>query len=229
MAEFETSAVPRRFTDRSADTRAAILAAARSRFASDGYDKTTIRAVAADAGIDPSMVMRYYGSKANLFQASAAIALPIVGQLPGAVAPGDNATSGDSAESARPDQAQHPQAAISAEELAEWYAQMFIGHWEKGDKEVERMVLRTAMTHPEAVAQVQRLFDEQVAPPVLAVLGEDPDARLRAALVHSQALGIVLCRYLYGLDPIASADPQVLEDAVRDVIALHLTRPLSRG
>lgn len=218
MAEFETSSVPRRFTDRSADTRAAILAAARSRFASDGYDKTTIRAVAADAGIDPSMVMRYYGSKANLFQASAAIALPIVGQLPGGTA----APAG-------PDPAQHPEAPISAAELAGRYAQMFVGHWEKGDNEVERMLLRTAMTHPEAVAQVQRLFDEQVAPPVLAVLGEDPDARLRAALMHSQVLGIVLCRYLYGLDPIASADPQLLEDAVRDVIALHLTRPLSRG
>ncbi|MGW0501734.1 TetR/AcrR family transcriptional regulator [Micromonospora sp. NPDC003241] len=57
---------------RNADaTRAAILRAARERFAADGYDRATIRAIAADARIDPSMVMRYYGSKEGLFAAAA--------------------------------------------------------------------------------------------------------------------------------------------------------------
>ncbi|MGR6316412.1 TetR/AcrR family transcriptional regulator [Micromonospora soli] len=56
---------------RSDATRAAILRAARERFAADGYDRTTIRAIAADARIDPSMVMRYYGSKEGLFAAAA--------------------------------------------------------------------------------------------------------------------------------------------------------------
>jgi AcrR family transcriptional regulator len=58
---------------RSAATRAAILAAARDRFAADGYDRATIRAIARDAGIDPSMVMRYYGNKAGLFAAASEI------------------------------------------------------------------------------------------------------------------------------------------------------------
>lgn len=48
-----------------------ILTAARERFAADGYERATIRAIAADAGIDPSMVMRYYGSKEGLFAAAA--------------------------------------------------------------------------------------------------------------------------------------------------------------
>ena len=56
---------------RSDITRRTILAAARERFASDGYERTTIRAIAADAGIDPAMVMRYYGSKERLFAAAA--------------------------------------------------------------------------------------------------------------------------------------------------------------
>jgi AcrR family transcriptional regulator len=59
------------FTSRSEQTRAAILAAARHRFAADGFERTTIRGIAADAGIDPSMVMRYYGSKDGLFAAAA--------------------------------------------------------------------------------------------------------------------------------------------------------------
>ncbi|MFD8382447.1 TetR family transcriptional regulator [Streptomyces sp. NPDC059679] len=58
---------------RSDATRATILAAARERFAADGYEKATIRAIARDAKIDPSMVMRYYGSKADLFAAAVAI------------------------------------------------------------------------------------------------------------------------------------------------------------
>lgn len=58
---------------RSDATRAAILAAARARFAADGYQKATIRAIACDANIDPSMVMRYYGNKAGLFAAAVAI------------------------------------------------------------------------------------------------------------------------------------------------------------
>ncbi|WP_213011946.1 TetR/AcrR family transcriptional regulator [Paractinoplanes toevensis] len=65
---------------RSDATRAAILAAARERFASDGYERATIRAIAADARIDPSMVMRYYGNKEKLFAAAAEFDL----QLPDA-------------------------------------------------------------------------------------------------------------------------------------------------
>jgi AcrR family transcriptional regulator len=52
-------------------TRAAILVAARERFAESGYEAATIRAIAADANIDPSMVMRYFGNKDQLFAAAA--------------------------------------------------------------------------------------------------------------------------------------------------------------
>jgi AcrR family transcriptional regulator len=58
-------------TRRSDATRAAILAAARGRFAADGYERATIRAIAADASIDPAMVMRYFGNKEKLFAAAA--------------------------------------------------------------------------------------------------------------------------------------------------------------
>lgn len=58
-----------------AQTRADILGAARARFGSDGYDRTTIRAVAADVGIDPALVIRYFGSKQDLFAAAAEFTL----------------------------------------------------------------------------------------------------------------------------------------------------------
>jgi DNA-binding transcriptional regulator YbjK len=55
---------------RSEGTRRAILGAARAMFAARGYELTTIRAVAARAGVDASMVMRYFQSKAGLFAAA---------------------------------------------------------------------------------------------------------------------------------------------------------------
>jgi AcrR family transcriptional regulator len=53
------------------ETKAVILAAARERFGASGFQAATIRAIAADAGVDPAMVMRYYGSKDKLFAAAA--------------------------------------------------------------------------------------------------------------------------------------------------------------
>ncbi|MFE0100333.1 TetR family transcriptional regulator [Streptomyces sp. NPDC059009] len=65
----ETSSGPA-VARRSDATRGAILTAARERFAADGYERATIRAIARDARIDPSMVMRYFGNKEGLFAAA---------------------------------------------------------------------------------------------------------------------------------------------------------------
>jgi AcrR family transcriptional regulator len=61
----------------SEQTKAVILAAARERFAKSGFERATIRAIAADADIDPSMVMRYFGNKNQLFAAAADFDLQI--------------------------------------------------------------------------------------------------------------------------------------------------------
>lgn len=67
-----------------AETRERILAVARKHFARQGYDRTTIRAIASDAQIDPSMVMRYFGNKEELFKVAASIdlALPDLSTTP---------------------------------------------------------------------------------------------------------------------------------------------------
>jgi AcrR family transcriptional regulator len=61
----------------SEQTKAVILAAAREQFAKAGFERATIRAIAADANIDPSMVMRYFGNKDQLFAAAADFDLQI--------------------------------------------------------------------------------------------------------------------------------------------------------
>ncbi len=69
---------------RASETKAVILAAARERFAADGYERATIRAIAADAQIDPALVMRHFGTKEALFAAAAEfdLELPDLSQVP---------------------------------------------------------------------------------------------------------------------------------------------------
>jgi AcrR family transcriptional regulator len=50
-------------------TRATILSAARAQFSARGFERTTIRSIASEAGVDPALVMHYFGSKADLFAA----------------------------------------------------------------------------------------------------------------------------------------------------------------
>jgi AcrR family transcriptional regulator len=54
-----------------AQTRADILSAARRRFGAEGYERTTLRAIAADVGVDAALVIRYFGSKQDLFAKAA--------------------------------------------------------------------------------------------------------------------------------------------------------------
>src|SRR3954453_5089146 len=61
----------------SADTKAVILAAARQRFAESGFERATIRAIAADANIDPSTATPHFGNKAQLFAAPADLDLQL--------------------------------------------------------------------------------------------------------------------------------------------------------
>ena len=62
---------------RASDTKASILAAARTRFAAEGYRSASIRAVARDVGVDAALVVRYFGSKPGLFAAATDIDLRI--------------------------------------------------------------------------------------------------------------------------------------------------------
>jgi AcrR family transcriptional regulator len=184
------------FTERSAQTRAAILAAAQQRFATDGYERATIRAIAADAGIDPSMVIRYFGTKEDLYTAASTIdlAVPDVGD---------------------------------AEDVGAAYVRSILERWEGGENVAEAVLLRTAPTHPDAAARVQAIFDEQVVPALRSALPDDPALEKRAALLLAQTLGVVYCRYLLGVEPLASMDVQELQTALAHVVQMQITEPLS--
>src|SRR6476620_799257 len=150
---------------RSDRTKAAIRQATRERLAAQGYDRTTIRAVAADAGIDPSMVMRYFGNKAQLFDA----ALDIDLRLPDLTG-------------------------IPVAELPRLIVRHFLDRWESDPGDDALLVLmRSAVTNEHAAAQMRAIFAGQVAPALAAALGPDIAER-RAGMVSAQLLGLGLTR-----------------------------------
>jgi AcrR family transcriptional regulator len=184
---------------RSEGTRRTILDAARRAFASRGYEQTTIRAVAADAGIDASMVMRYFGSKAGLFAAAATIDLD------------------------PPDLASSP-----ARRRGEVLVRHFVSRWERDPSEdMLVFLLRTAVTNESVAEQLQATFDRIVVGPLTA-LGYD-DAGRRSALIGSQLMGLGLCRYILRLEPIASLSGDEVIAGVAPTIQRYLTQPIARG
>ncbi|MFE0579402.1 MULTISPECIES: TetR family transcriptional regulator [unclassified Streptomyces] len=180
----------RRSSDR---TRGVILRAARERFAAQGYERTTIRAVASDAGIDPSMVMRYFGSKEQLFGAALAVdlRLPDLGAVP-------------------------------AGELPAVLVRHFVQRWE-GDPADDALLvlLRSAVTNEQAADRMREIFAAQVAPALAAALGPERAARV-AGLVAGQLLGLALTRYLLRLPAVTALSPDDLVAGLAPALAAVL-------
>jgi len=63
-----TTSRPTSRAEQRRQTEARILDAASRVFVADGYERTTIRAVASAAGVDPGLVMHYFGSKQELYR-----------------------------------------------------------------------------------------------------------------------------------------------------------------
>jgi len=189
------------FTARSEKTRSAILAAARQLLAHKGYQGTTIRAVAEAAGIDPSMVMRYYSSKEGLFAAAVDVDL----QLPSA--------------------SRWPR-----DRIGEMVARHLISRWEGAlADDLITMLLRSAGTNQAAVDHLRQVFQRQVLSLVREIAGDGPDAASRAGMVASQVLGVALCRYVIQLPPVVAMDGETLARVLGPVLQHYLLGDLDGG
>jgi AcrR family transcriptional regulator len=159
---------------RSAGTRRAILEAARTAFAAHGYEQTTIRAVATEAEVDPSMVMRYFGSKAGLFAAAATVDL-------------------DS-----PDLTAVPPA-----QRGELLVRTFLDRWEDPARSEQLLLLlRTGVTSDAVAGQMRARLTQLTTEPLVA-LGDEQAAE-HGSFIGAQLLGMALCRYILRLEPLAS-------------------------
>jgi len=213
-------------------TRDAILAAARQRFADLGYHGATIRGIAADAGVDPALVHHFFGTKERLF--AAAMRLPVV---PGDLI--DAALAG-----AGPGRA--------GESLGERLVRAMLAAWDVREiRDTFLGLLRSAATSEQAMTMLRQFVTEAILTRLMAAAqaphragdtipstnqaratnparATDPaQARLRAALVASQVVGLGLARYLVGLDPLTRASTDELVAAIGPTLDRYLTGDLS--
>ena len=175
-------------------TRSAILDAARLIFAKEGYERTTIRDIAAAASIDPAMVIRYFHSKEELFGRIADFDLRL------------------------PDPA-----GIDPNRIGEALVTHFLNIWE-GENAVPGLVvmIRTAASNEFAAQKVHEVFSGQVLP-MLTSIGEPADARNRAGLVASQLIGLAFGRYVIKFAPVVALTRERIVRDIGATIQAYLT------
>nr|WP_224770239.1 TetR/AcrR family transcriptional regulator [Mycobacterium simulans] len=152
--------------------------AARGVFAEVGYERATIRGIAAAAGVDKSSIMQYFGSKQDLFREAVHWTIPV------AEAIGDN-----------PGQ------------TAENLARGMLAAWAADPNSPMAVLLRASMTSDDA-AEILRSHISSHAVTAIAETIDAPDARLRAALAGAMLMGIASQRYLLRMPDLRDVDSE---------------------
>jgi AcrR family transcriptional regulator len=196
-----TQAAPRRGRRPGApDTRAAILAAARELFAAQGYGGTSVRSVAAAAGVDSSLVHHYFGTKDDLFVAALQIPVDPRVVLADVIAQG-------------PDGA------------GERLLRVFLSVWDDPERRLPLLGLARNMLDPSGQRLLSEGFLPAVLQPIGVALGVDRPAT-RMPLVASQVMGLILVRYLLEVEPVASMPAEDVVTIYAPTIQRYLTGPL---
>jgi AcrR family transcriptional regulator len=185
-------------------TRAAIVAAARTAFAARGYDAVSIRAVAREAGVDPALVHRFYGSKEELFVA--AMELPL---SPGRLVPALLADGVD--------------------DLGERLVRTLLELFDRPAAFAPFLALiRGAVSNDHAAAMLREFIAREVLGRLARAASPDRP-ELRASLAGSQVVGLAMARYVIGVPPLATTDRETVVACVGPTIQRYLTGALPTG
>ena len=169
------------------DTREQVVSAARALFAEQGFEATSMRAIARRAGVDPRMVHHWFGSKAELLLVSA-------GGL-------DFTPSGRISEALAADP-EHPGRSLVAAFLRAWDS--------PGNSDRFTVMVRAALSHDDDLAPVREFIGTTVLTRLLPA-SEGPEADLRATMVASQLIGLGIGRYLLQLPALSGPTPPLIE------------------
>ena len=179
-------------------TRDDILDAARTTFGEVGYERATIRGIAAAAGVDPALIHHYFGSKEELF--IAALELPI-----------------------NPADAIRAVLAEGVDGAGERMVRFFLSVWDAPDNQPALMsMLRAALTNDQAFAAFREFAGRAIIGAVAETL-PGPEAALRASLIGAHMMGIAVLRYVGRIEPLASATVEDVVALVGPRIQSYLT------
>ncbi|MGX9789338.1 TetR/AcrR family transcriptional regulator [Mycobacterium sp. MMS18-G62] len=180
-------------------SRDAVLAAAKQRFATEGYEKTTLRAIAQDARVDPSMVLYLFGSKEALFRESLRLILD-PDALVAALTSDDDADIGT--------------------RMVRTYLQI----WETPDSAASmRAMLQSATSNSDAQDAFRGFMQNYVLTAVSGALGGGEHARLRAMLGASQLVGVAMLRYVMEVPPLATLSADEVVRLIAPTVTRYLT------
>lgn len=182
--------------------REAILAAAARQFSELGYDRTSMRAIAAEAGVDQALIAHYFGSKQQLFIAAVEFPLDPAKVLPEVLA-GNRASVGQRLARAQLTRLEDP-----------------------GARRRLTGLVRAASSEPQAARMLREFLTREMIAPVAQALGSD-EPELRASLVGSQIIGLMMTRYIVGLEPLASLPAERVADLIAPALQRYLTHPLT--
>jgi AcrR family transcriptional regulator len=180
-------------------TRETILAAARSHFSAAGYEGGTVRGIAAEAGVDPSLVLHYFGSKEGVFRAAMDFPVDPAEFIPRLLAPG-------------------------LDGLGERLARFFLETWDSPAGSPLLGLIRSVVGSERASAMLREFISREVLGRIAEALDLD-EPQLRASLAGSQLIGLAMLRYVVRLEPLASAPPQQVATWVAPAIQRYLTDP----
>lgn len=183
-------------------TRESILEVARRLFADKGFDATTVRAIAADAGVDPAMINHYFGSKEELFRQTLAIPLDPATEISKIIAAGP-------------------------ERAGENLVRTLLGIWDSPMGSAAAAMFRTAMSNEWSARLLREFLSTQILRRVAAGLEFDPaEAQLRSSLVATQVAGLIMLRYIIKLEPVASLPTEELVRLIGPNLQRYITGSL---
>lgn len=182
-------------------TRGEIADAARRLFAEEGYERTSYRKIAAAAGVDPALVVHFYGSKEDLFRQVMDLP-PEIAEALARLADGPRETVGRRLAEAVVGALENPMSRT-----------ITIGR------------IRCAATHPDAAALVRETVTRDLRTVAEAVNDDRPD--VRAVLIGAQVVGLALARYAVLVEPLASMSPSEVIDVVAPTFQHYLVDPLN--
>jgi AcrR family transcriptional regulator len=178
-----------------------IVAAARASFAEHGWAGTTIRAVARDAGVDPALVHYYFSSKEALLDACTTLPPEWIASVRVAVA-------------------------TPVRRRGEAIVRNVLRVWNDPElSDVWRSLLLTAAHEPRTREKLVALVSNSLVPAVESDL-QGEERRLRASLIAAQMMGVIMMRYIWRIDPLASLSDDEVAAIEAPLVQRHLTGKL---
>jgi AcrR family transcriptional regulator len=185
-------------------TRAEILAVARRRFLADGYDAVSLRSIAQEAGVDVALIGYHFGSKKGLFGATMALA-------------------------ANPAELLARELDGPLNSLPERLVRAVVAAWDEPEIGGSlRTFMQAAVQNPDVARVFREVLEREVVGRIAERIG-GADGTRRASVAASQIAGMLMARYMIGIEPLASMSPGEIAERMAPALRAALAAPRPAG